>query len=118
MAKPLPSKQTTGVRFSSTVLEFHMTVQIRRGSEAEHEFDHELGSYLRKLRLSRNMKLTEVHDLTNIRYDHLSRIERGESRLSVIELMKLSIVYNIDAQTILDDLWPLIEMPAWLSYDR
>lgn len=95
-----------------------MTVQIRRGTEAEHDFDHELGDYLRKLRKSRNMRLVDVQSLTNIRYDHLSRIETGDSRVSVIELMKLSIAYNVDAQAILDNMWPLIEMPASLMYDR
>lgn len=95
-----------------------MTVQIRRGTEAEYDFDHELGEHLRKLRKSRNLRLVDVENLTNIRFDHISRIERGESRVSVIELMKFSIAYDVDAQAILDNMWPLIEMPASLMYDR
>ena len=58
-----------------------------------------------KLRAARKKRLLarkEVAEKLNISCDHLSRLERGDSALSIIQICKLSKIYNIPIETMLE----------------
>jgi len=60
----------------------------------------ELGSFLKQLRLDRNMTLREVENKVNISNGYLSQIESGKRGIPTIGiLMKLSEVYGVSFGT-------------------
>jgi transcriptional regulator with XRE-family HTH domain len=54
--------------------------------------------------------LEDVQDMIGIRYDLLSRIERGESRITILELMGLAIIYEVEFKELLEGLWEYLEV--------
>lgn len=56
----------------------------------------ELGSYLKKLRLDRNISLREVYKKTDISYSYLSMIENGKRNVTPALLRALANIYKVD----------------------
>jgi transcriptional regulator with XRE-family HTH domain len=84
-------------------------VRLRRGTDVDATFNLMLGERLRRLRYQHKLLLQDIDDMTGMRYDLLSRIERGETRISVFELMSLASIYEISVEKLLEGLWDYLE---------
>lgn len=62
-----------------------------------------LGKKLRELRDLNNLSLTEISKKSGLSKSTLSRYERGTSSLSIINLAKLSIVYDFNIKDFISD---------------
>ena len=62
-----------------------------------------LGSTIRKLRLSRGMEQNELADLTGITQSHLSKIETGKANPSLDKIKKMAQVLGVDQKTFFSD---------------
>jgi transcriptional regulator with XRE-family HTH domain len=88
-----------------------MASQIRRGGrKLDILFDIQLGIRLREIRKECRLSLQDVEDMTGMRFDHISRLERGESRVSTLEIMKFSNAYATPVMFFLEDFWDLVEV--------
>jgi transcriptional regulator with XRE-family HTH domain len=87
-----------------------MPVRISRGHERDRALNENLGNRLRSLRHQAGYLLEDVQDMIGIRYDLLSRIERGESRITILELMGLAIIYEVEFKELLEGLWEYLEV--------
>lgn len=56
----------------------------------------ELGKYLNKIRIDRDISLREVYKRTGITFSHLSMIENGKRNVTPALLKNLAQLYNID----------------------
>jgi len=84
-------------------------VRLRRGTNVDAAFNLRLGERLRQLRYQHKLLLQDVDDMTGMRYDLLSRVERGETRVSVFELLSLASIYEISLEKLLEGLWEYLE---------
>lgn len=87
-----------------------MTTRILRNRTYDADFRYQLGDRLRRLRNEHGLTLLEVRDRTEIGIELLSRAERGLSQFTVMELMKLALVYQTPLYDIVGPLWPLVEV--------
>lgn len=87
-----------------------MTVRILRRRDYDADFRYQLGGRLRELRNEHDFTLLDVRDRTGIGIELLSRAERGLSQFTVMELMKLALVYQTPLYDIVGPLWPLVEV--------
>lgn len=85
-------------------------MQIRYIDEVTWQFDHELGQRLRDLRSKHKHSLHDIEDMTGIKMDRIARMERGDSRARMMDIMKLSKIYGVAIMEILEGLWDFIEI--------
>jgi transcriptional regulator with XRE-family HTH domain len=85
-------------------------VNIRRKESRDYDFNRKLGQRLRELRYDHKYKLQDVQDMTGIRYDLLSQIENGWSRITVMELLGLCAIYEVTLDTMFEGLWEYLEV--------
>lgn len=85
-------------------------VNIRRKESRDYNFNRKLGARLKELRYAHKYKLQDVQDMTGIRYDLLSQIENGYSRITVMELLGLCVIYEITLDQLFEGLWDYLEV--------
>lgn len=85
-------------------------VNIRRKDSRDRDFNKKLGQRLRELRWEHKYKLQDVQDMTGIRYDLLSQIENGWSRMTTMELLALCVIYEVTLETMFEGLWEFLEI--------
>lgn len=85
-------------------------VNIRRKESRDREFNRKLGQRLRELRYENKYKLQDVQDMTGIRYDLLSNVESGWSRITVMEMLALCVIYEVTLDTLFEGLWEHLEI--------
>lgn len=85
-------------------------VNIRRKESVDRDFNINLGRRLRDLRYKYKYKLQDVQDMTGIRYDLLSQIENGYSRITVMEILGLCVIYEITLEDMFKGLWDYLEV--------
>lgn len=56
----------------------------------------ELGTYLKELRLKKELTTREVYDLCGVSNSYLSLVENGQRKASAIVLKKLAPVYGVN----------------------
>ena len=64
------------------------------------KFRRELGKHLRMIRKERNLGIEEVNKHAYLSKNHLIRIERADSNVTIGTLYSLSLVYNISLSDI------------------
>lgn len=87
-----------------------MTYRLLRRRNQDQDFRYQLGVKLQELRHAAGLRLLDVHDRTGIGIELLSRAERGLSQFTILELLKLSVVYETTVPEILEDLWHLVDV--------
>lgn len=87
-----------------------MPLRIRRKKNFDEALNKQLGHRLRKLRTEAGYNLIDIQDMTGLSYDLLSRVERGESRITIFELMGLVVLYEITFEDLLEGLWEYLEL--------
>ena len=85
-------------------------MRIRRKKNFDETLNKKLGRKLRKLRFEAGYNLVDIQDMTGLSYDLLSRVERGESRITIFELMGLVVLYEITFEELLEGLWDCLEI--------
>lgn len=85
-------------------------VNIRRKETRDYDFNRKFGQRLRDLRYEHKYKLQDVQDMTGIRYDLLSNIENGWSRITVMEMLGLCVIYELTLDQMFEGLWDYLEI--------
>jgi len=73
---------------SSTDLD--ATISDDSGSDAGEFSEHQLGTYIRELRLKRNMSLRSLAAQSDVSVSFLSQVERGTASPSIASLMRIA----------------------------
>ncbi len=87
-----------------------MPVRIHRTRSTDQDFNRFLGILLRGAREDVDLRLKDVHERTGMGIEFLFRMENGKSRPTIMELMQLSLVYEVPVMEFLEHLWPLVEV--------
>ncbi len=66
------------------------------GKEEMKELNKMIGSRLREVRKKRNMSLTKLAGAINLTQQQVSKYERGENRVSVVNLVQISRVLSVN----------------------
>ena len=59
--------------------------------------DIERGAALRRIRIDRDLKLTEVAKLVGVSYQQIQKYETGENELSITAAKKIAAALEVDA---------------------
>lgn len=87
-----------------------MPVYIRRKDNSDFEFNRKLGQRLRDLRRKAGYYLQDVQDMTGMHYTLLSRVEMGDSRITIFELLGLASIYEANLDELFEGLWDYLEV--------